>query len=247
MNPTKSETVKLPPLNLYWTDPSNMFDDEDQVFFGGDYATPVQPVEQYNISPSYDDGTDGFYYPSQHHQDLINSPSSCCDSLVVSPSLLNYVMQMNEITYRDRVAGFQSPDFSITPSPSSSSSTSSYQAFQFPPPPSMLLDSAAEDEEEEEERMMPDEIIPIQEELSCRWMDCKAQAFPSQEELVRHIERCHVDQRRAEDFTCFWAGCPRRQRPFNARYKLLIHMRVHSGEKPNRCSVILSITFNTCN
>ncbi|XP_043087672.1 zinc finger protein GLIS3 isoform X2 [Puntigrus tetrazona] len=69
----------------------------------------------------------------------------------------------------------------------------------------------------------------------CRWLDCGA-VYGQREELVRHIEKIHVDQRKGEDFTCFWAGCPRRHKPFNARYKLLIHMRVHSGEKPNKCS-----------
>ncbi|KAM6962525.1 uncharacterized protein glis1b [Aplochiton taeniatus] len=75
---------------------------------------------------------------------------------------------------------------------------------------------------------------------ACRWIDCSA-AYEQQEELVRHIEKVHIDQRKGEDFTCFWAGCIRRYKPFNARYKLLIHMRVHSGEKPNKCM------FEGCN
>lgn len=70
----------------------------------------------------------------------------------------------------------------------------------------------------------------------CQWMDCRA-TYGRKEELVRHIEKVHIDQRKGEDFTCFWAGCVRRHKPFNARYKLLIHMRVHSGEKPNKCMV----------
>lgn len=73
-----------------------------------------------------------------------------------------------------------------------------------------------------------------QQDQLCHWIDCSAN-YCSQEELVRHIEKVHIDQRKGEEFACFWAGCVRRHKPFNARYKLLIHMRVHSGEKPNKC------------
>lgn len=73
-----------------------------------------------------------------------------------------------------------------------------------------------------------------QQDQPCHWIDCSA-TYSSQEELVRHIEKVHIDQRKGEEFACFWAGCVRRHKPFNARYKLLIHMRVHSGEKPNKC------------
>ncbi|GBP26711.1 Zinc finger protein GLIS3 [Eumeta japonica] len=72
-------------------------------------------------------------------------------------------------------------------------------------------------------------------EKTCLWEHCYDR-YPNQTTLVDHIERCHVNTYKGDEFSCLWSGCARARRPFNARYKLLIHMRVHSGHKPNRCN-----------
>ena len=86
----------------------------------------------------------------------------------------------------------------------------------------------------------------IKEELSdphiCLWEGC-GMTCDQLEDLVQHIENVHIEKGKSEDFTCLWQSCIRRRKPFNARYKLLIHMRIHSGEKPNKCTVSYKVYY----
>nr|XP_056722254.1 zinc finger protein GLIS2 [Euleptes europaea] len=76
--------------------------------------------------------------------------------------------------------------------------------------------------------------LPLQKQLVCRWAKCN-QLFDLLQDLVDHVNDFHVKPEKDAGYCCHWEGCARHGRGFNARYKMLIHIRTHTNEKPHRC------------
>ncbi|XP_056609386.1 zinc finger protein GLIS2b isoform X1 [Triplophysa dalaica] len=81
-------------------------------------------------------------------------------------------------------------------------------------------------------RSSPD--LSADEQLACRWRKCHL-LFDSLQDLVDHVNDFHVKPEKDTGYCCHWEGCSRKGRGFNARYKMLIHIRTHTNEKPHRC------------
>ncbi|XP_034951912.1 zinc finger protein GLI2-like isoform X2 [Chelonus insularis] len=71
-------------------------------------------------------------------------------------------------------------------------------------------------------------------QLKCRWLNC-GRWFASLEQLAGHVSRLHAAPGPRNLFYCGWEGCARGERGFNARYKMLVHVRTHTNEKPHHC------------
>uniref|UniRef100_A0A914RVT9 C2H2-type domain-containing protein n=1 Tax=Parascaris equorum TaxID=6256 RepID=A0A914RVT9_PAREQ len=74
------------------------------------------------------------------------------------------------------------------------------------------------------------EVVDVEtlEDMLCEWDGC-FRVFGTQKALVDHPQTSKM-------YCCMWRGCDREE-AFKAQYMLVVHMRRHTGEKPNVCSV----------
>lgn len=71
---------------------------------------------------------------------------------------------------------------------------------------------------------------------SCLFSFVVCRRFDSLEQLAGHVTQAHATASGSGLYYCQWERCPRSDRGFNARYKMLVHARTHTKEKPHQCS-----------
>uniref|UniRef100_A0A146L8P3 Zinc finger protein GLIS2 n=2 Tax=Lygus hesperus TaxID=30085 RepID=A0A146L8P3_LYGHE len=72
--------------------------------------------------------------------------------------------------------------------------------------------------------------------VKCMWDTC-GEWFSTLEDLASHVGHSHAVAGKGGLFYCGWNGCSRGDRGFNARYKMLVHVRTHTNEKPHQCFI----------
>uniref|UniRef100_A0A915Q3M0 C2H2-type domain-containing protein n=2 Tax=Filarioidea TaxID=6295 RepID=A0A915Q3M0_9BILA len=80
----------------------------------------------------------------------------------------------------------------------------------------------------------------LQNPIQCQWIERNricGRLFYSIEHIVSHLQHEHVGVSDSAFHICQWKDCSRRGKIFKAKYKLVNHIRVHTGERPFPCTM----------